>query len=70
MFSKPAVIARIKRDFIPVALKAATVQNPPPGIEGRLYREFKRTQPAAQGICVANSSGKALAWSLMFEDGR
>ena len=68
VFSNPNVIARIEKDFIPVALKAGTVQNPPPGIEGRLYREFKRTQPAPQGICVANSSGKALAWALMFED--
>jgi hypothetical protein len=42
--------------------------NPPSGIEGDLYRELKRTQPAPQGICVANSSGKVLSWSLTFED--
>jgi hypothetical protein len=42
--------------------------NPPGGIEGEIYRDLKRTQPAAQGICVLNSSGKPLAWSLMFED--
>ena len=68
VFSNPDVIARIEKGFIPVALKAGKVMNPPAGIEGALYREFKRTQPAPQGICVANSSGKALVWALMFED--
>ena len=68
VFSHPEVIARIERDYVPVALKAGRVANPPAGIEGDLYRELKRTQPAPQGICVANSSGKVLAWSLMFED--
>ena len=68
MFSNPDVIARIKNDFIPVALKAGKVMNPPAGLEGALYREFKRTQPAPQGICVANSAGKPLSWTLMFED--
>lgn len=51
-----------------MALKAGKVANPPSGIEGRLYRQLKLTQPAPQGICVMNSGGKALAWSLMFED--
>jgi hypothetical protein len=44
------------------------VQNPPQGIEGDLYRELRRTQPVPQGICVMNSSGKVLSWSLTFED--
>ena len=68
VFSKPEVIERIKKDFIPVALKAGKVANPPLGIEGQLYRQLKLTQPAPQGICVMNSGGKALVWSLMFED--
>ena len=42
--------------------------NPPPGIEGQIYRELRRTTAAPQGICVMNSAGKALAWSLGFED--
>ncbi len=51
-----------------MALKAGQVMNPPAGLEGELYRELRRTQPAPQGICVANSAGKVLAWSLMFDD--
>ncbi len=58
----------MNRDFIPVALKAAKVADPPDDDEGRLYREIGRSKPAPQGICVVNSSGKALAWSLMFDD--
>lgn len=68
VFSKREVVRRIKADFIPVALKAGLVNNPPPGIEGKLYSEIGRSKPAPQGICVANSDGKVLAWSLMFED--
>ncbi|MFP6872989.1 MAG: hypothetical protein VCA55_05705, partial [Verrucomicrobiales bacterium] len=41
---------------------------PPAGIEGKIYRELLRTQPAAQGICTMNSAGKAIAWSLSFDD--
>ncbi|MBG89934.1 MAG: hypothetical protein CMO80_23970 [Verrucomicrobiales bacterium] len=66
VFSNPEAVRIIQRDFIPVALKAALVNNPPSGPEGRLYAEIGRTKPAPQGICVANSSGKALAWALSF----
>src|SRR5207244_5756940 len=52
----------------PVALKAALVNNPPGGEEGRLYREIGRSKPAPQGICVVNSAGKVLDWVLMFDD--
>ena len=68
VFSNPQVVDRINRQFIPVALKAAMVNNPPPGIEGRLYAEIARSRPAPQGICTTNSSGKVLAWVLSFDD--
>lgn len=68
VFSRPDIIQRINADFVPVALKAALVNNPPPGAEGHLLREIGRSKPAPQGICVANSSGKVLAWSLSFDD--
>lgn len=68
VFSNPEVVRRIQNDFVPVALKAALVNNPPGGIEGRLYAEIGRSKPAPQGICVANSDGKALAWALSFDD--
>ena len=68
VFSKREVVRRVNRDFIPVALKAGLVNNPPPGVEGLLYREIGRSKPAPQGICVANSGGKVLGWSLMFDD--
>jgi hypothetical protein len=68
VFSKREVVRRVNRDFIPVALKAGLVNNPPSGIEGLLYREIGRSKPAPQGICVANSAGKVLDWALMFDD--
>ena len=68
VFSRPDVIRRIRREFVPVALKAALVNNPPPGREGRFLREIGRSKPAPQGICVANSAGKVLAWALSFDD--
>ena len=67
VFSNPEVVRRVKADFIPVALKAGLVNNPPVGPEGTLYREIARSRPAPQGICVANSDGKVLDWALMFD---
>lgn len=68
VFANPNVVERIKSNFIPVALKAAHVANPPSGITAELYRELRRTQPAPQGICVMNSAGKVLDWVLSFEN--
>ena len=68
VFSNPDVIDRINADFIPVALKAGLVNNPPDDEEGLLYREIERSKPAPQGICVVNSVGKVLNWTLMFDD--
>jgi hypothetical protein len=68
VFSRSEVIRRVQADFIPVALKAALVNNPPDDAEGQLYREIVRSKIAPQGICVANSAGKVLAWALMFDD--
>ena len=62
------MIRRINSEFVPVALKAALVNNPGDDEEGRLYREIARSKPAPQGICVANSDGKVIAWTLMFDD--
>ena len=62
------MIRRVNSDFVPVALKAALVNNPGDDEEGRLYREIARSKPAPQGICVANSDGKVIAWTLMFDD--
>jgi len=68
IFSNPDVIKRVNADFIPVALKAALVNRPPDDDEGLLYREIGGCKPAAQGICVVNSAGKVLNWTLMFDD--
>jgi hypothetical protein len=68
LFSRPEVIRRVTADFVPVALKAGLVNNPPADEEGRLYREIGRSKPAPQGICVVNSAGKVLDWVLMFDD--
>ncbi len=67
VFANPEIVRRINADFIPVALKAAFINNPPGGVEGQLYAELNRTKAAPQGICVANSDGKALAWALSFD---
>lgn len=68
MFSNPEVIRRVNTEFIPVALKAGTVNFPPDTEEGRLYREIGRSKVAPQGICVANSACKVLAWTVMFDN--
>jgi hypothetical protein len=68
VFSNPEVIKRVRKDFIPVALKAANVQSPPAGKEGEIYKELLRTRPAAQGICTMNSAGKVITWSLSFDN--
>lgn len=68
VFSNPDVIKRVNADFVPVALKAALVNRPPDDDEGLLYREIGRSKPAPQGICVVNSAGKVLNWTLMFDD--
>lgn len=68
VFSNPEVVRRVNEEFIPVALKAAFINNPPQGIEGELYAEISRSKPAPQGICTTNSAGKVLAWALSFDD--
>jgi len=68
VFSNPDVIKRVNAEFVPVALKAGLVNNPPDDEEGRLYREIGRSKLAPQGICVANSAGKVLAWTMAFDD--
>ena len=67
VFANAEAVRRINEDFVPVALKAGLVNNPPAGVEGDLYREILRTRPAPQGICALNSSGKVLAWALSFD---
>ena len=62
------MIKKVNERFIPVSLKAQIVDNPPRNSEGRLYREIGRSKVLPQGICVINSAGKVLAWSLMFDD--
>lgn len=68
VFSAEGVAERVNRDFIPVALKAGQVNNPPLGAEGKLYAEIGRSKPAPQGICVVNSDCKVLGWALSFDE--
>ena len=68
IFSNANVIHRVNADFVPVALKAGLVNNPPDNDEGRLYREIGRSKIVPQGICVVNSAGKVLDWVFMFDD--
>ncbi|MEM7012389.1 MAG: hypothetical protein AAF585_13000 [Verrucomicrobiota bacterium] len=68
VFSKPEVVEKINAEFIPVALKAAHVNNPQPGPEGQMFREIGRSKIAPQGICVVNSACKVLSWSVSFDE--
>ena len=68
IFSNPDVIRRVNADFVPVALKAGLINNPPDNDEGRLYREIGRSKILPQGVCVVNSAGKVLDWVFMFDD--
>src|SRR6266581_882135 len=62
----PATAEALKAEI--EALKANLVNNPPDDEEGRLCREIGRSKLAPQGICVVNSAGKVLAWTLAFDD--
>lgn len=68
VFSNREVVRRVNNEFIPVALKAGMMNNPPRGIEGELFAEIGRSKPAPQGICTVNSGGKVLTWALSFDD--
>ncbi len=68
IFSNADVIRSVNADFVPVALKAGRVNNPPDDDEGRLYREIGRSKILPQGVCVVNSAGKVLDWVFMFDD--
>ena len=68
IFSNADVIRRVNADFVPVALKAGLINNPPDNDEGRLYREIERSKILPQGVCVVNSAGKVLDWVFMFDD--
>jgi hypothetical protein len=60
-------ISTINNDFVPVAIRAADLNNPGPNGEGELVRSLGRSKIAPQGLCVLNSSGQALEWVIHFE---
>jgi hypothetical protein len=71
VFSNPAVIRRINASFVPLALRAPSVNQPdsvPDKDERWLYQRINRVKLAPQGICVLNSAGQVLAWVQMFDD--
>jgi hypothetical protein len=70
VFTNPAVIRRINADFIPLALRAPTVNGPKAASadERWLYERVNHAKIAPQGICILNSAGQVLAWAQMFDD--
>jgi hypothetical protein len=71
VFSVPAVIRRVKADFVPLALRAPLVngaQAVRDADERWLYQRINRAKLAPQGICVLNSAGQVLTWVQMFDD--
>jgi hypothetical protein len=71
VFSVPAVVRRVKADFVPLALRA-TLVNRPQDVRDKdeqwLYQRIARAKLAPQGICVLDSRGQVLAWTQMFDD--
>ena len=71
VFSKPDIIQRVNRDFIPLAANAVLVNGVADtggGAEGHLYRRLRKAMLAPQGIGVLDSSGRVLEWVQMFEN--
>jgi hypothetical protein len=71
VFSVPAVVRRINANFVPLALRAPQVNNPPAvhdADERWLFERVNRAKLAPQGICVLNPAGQVLAWVQMFDD--
>jgi hypothetical protein len=68
VFTKPEVTKRVAKEFVPVALKAALVNDPPDDDEGRLYAGIGRSKPAPQGICATDGHGRVLVWTLGFDE--
>ena len=58
VFSNPVVVRRVNDEFIPIALKAALVNNPPPGVEGDLYAEIARSTGSLNIVIVKQSLAK------------
>lgn len=67
MLSNPEVINRLNNEFVPLAIRAAELNNPGPDDEGRLVNLIARSKVLPQGICILNSSGQALEWVVNFE---
>lgn len=73
VFSVPAVIRRIKADFVPLALRAPLVNGADrvqDEDEKWLYQRVNRAKLAPQGICVLDSSGQVLVWVQMFDSNK
>ena len=64
------MIRRVNSDFVPVALKAALVNNPGDDEEGRLYREIARSGKSAEGfythLWVRDAAGR---WRIAYDIG-
>jgi hypothetical protein len=71
VFSVPAVIRRVRADFVPLALRAPLVNRAdrvPDADERWLYQRINRAKLAPQGICVLDARGQVLVWTQMFDD--
>jgi hypothetical protein len=73
VFSVPAIIRRVRADFVPLALRA-TLVNRADAVRDQderwLYQRVNRAKIAPQGIAVLDSRGQVLVWAQMFDDGR
>jgi hypothetical protein len=66
ILSNPKIIEQINSQFVPVAIRAADLNNPGMDAEGQLIRALGRSKILPQGLCVLNSGGQALEWVTTF----
>ena len=67
IFSNADVIRQVNADFVPVALKAGLINNPPDNDEGRLYREIGRSKILPQGV-LSSTLRKSARLGLHVDD--
>jgi hypothetical protein len=73
VFANPEVIRRVNADFVPLALRAVSVNGADAlkdEEEKWLYQRINRAKLAPQGLCVLDAKGQVLTWVQTFDDDR
>jgi len=70
VFANPEVIRRVRAAFVPVAVRAADMEQPRSDAEGRLFQSIRRSRLVPQGLAILNKDGQVLQWTLMYDDNK